>query len=435
MAVEPTRRELRRVVAPLARRVNLAVWLNHALLGVVIALGLYSVILILLKILWPDLAVWSLLALVLLPVSLLWAAWSARRGGRFFRERDLVEVVDHLYKNDGAVSAAFERPDLLPSSDYYARVRSAIADRLPRLDLRHYSRRLLPALLLAAVSLWIPARPPAETPESRRVLTTLTQPILEKIDQFEELLPDQQAEQLREELQELAQNQEGISREKWEAVEELDRRVDDAVAQSRQSLSGLAGGLRELSSLAGQASTAASSGELDANLEGLLNELAQSARDQKHPMSSQMRKQISDALQRLEGGQKLDSDALAQLERACDQLGQCMGEGDQPGGEEGDKPGRGGVDRGRADAPLVLGDQKTLPDGQYQDSELRNRYLDPADLVDLGITPVEPKADPGAFSPGVVRQFDRQEGSGVSRTRISPARRQVISKYFSEPEE
>ncbi|MBE7560330.1 hypothetical protein HS125_15865 [bacterium] len=434
MVPASSHRELMRLVAPLGRRVNLAVWLNQALFGVALSLGLYAVALILLKVLRPQWTDWSLLALTLLPASMVWAVWSARRRGWFFAAGDLVEVLDHLYKNDGAVTSAFERPELLPSPGFFQRVAEATETRRPRLDVLHYVRRLLPVLVLTVVSLVVPARPPAEAPQSLRVLTTLAQPVLEKLEQFEDILPEDEAEQLRRELEQLGQSPEGISREKWEALEEMRERVDEAVAQSRQSLAGLAGGLRGWPELAGQPS-AVRLRQADANLSASWTRLNEAARDPKRPMSSQLRKEICDNLGRLQPGQPITLETMERLQELCQELSECLGEGESEGCESGEGVGRGGIDRGRGDAPLVLGDEKALPDGRYEESELFNRYLDPADLVDLGITPVEPKPDPGAFSPGVVRQFDKEQGSGVSRTRISPGRRDAISKYFAQPEE
>lgn len=435
MSDEPKRRDLAPLLAPLARRLNAAVWLNAALPGVILALALFAVGLVVLKALWPAYALYSLSVLGLLPVALAWGCWSARRRGLFFRPAELVEIVDHLYKNDGSVSAAFERAELLPAADFYARVRVAVAPRLPRMDALHYLRRVLPVLALAAVSILLPARPPAESARGQAVLTTLAQPLLEKLEQFEEVLPEEKAEELRAELEKLAESPEGISREKWEALEEMAQRLDEAVAESRQSLSGLAGGLRQLTSLAGEAALASASGELDANLEGLLSQLLSGAQDDRLPMNSELRKEISDALEQMCSAGACSQEMLDRLSELCDKLGRCMGEGDEPFEREGEGPGRGGVDRGRGDAPMMVGDEKPLDQAAFQESELRNRFLSPADLVDLGITPVEPRPDPGRFSPGIARAFERQEGSGVSRTRISPSRREVIARYFQNTEE
>ena len=109
-------------------------------------------------------------------------------------------------------------------------------------------------------------------------------------------------------------------------------------------------------------------------------------------------------------------------------IGDGFGEGPDGDGA----PGAGGINRGRGDAPLVMGDEETDEDAKSEKKDLANKYLNPEDLVDMGITPIHPDPDPGKFSPGTLRDYGEQSGSAVSRTRISPGQKKVVSDYFSE---
>jgi hypothetical protein len=118
---------------------------------------------------------------------------------------------------------------------------------------------------------------------------------------------------------------------------------------------------------------------------------------------------------------------LAQLQGQLESLLQEM-ESD----ESSLSAGRGGRDRGRGDAAMVFGQPQQLANPEFRPDRLENRFLKPEDLVDLGITLLRPEPDPGRFSPGTLQSFDAERGQAVSRTRISPSQREVVSKYFSE---
>src|SRR3989304_4516017 len=99
------------------------------------------------------------------------------------------------------------------------------------------------------------------------------------------------------------------------------KRVDDAVAQSRQSLAGIASGLEQLTNLAGQAANPSRAGGLQAHIPGVPDQPKATAMAPKRPMSSQLRKQSLDGL-----NQGLSQEMLEQLAQLADQLGEGMGE-------------------------------------------------------------------------------------------------------------
>ena len=420
------------LVPPLARRVNFAVWINLCLRWTGALVALSAAAALVLKVLWPGVWSWAAAPLVLVPLVLPAAWYWCNRKGLFFATPELIEILDHLYLDDGSLTSAYEAPALASGPDFYTRVRAALSGRLPRLDGRHYLRRAVPVLIFAALALAVPPRPPADPAPEQEALAALAQPLLEKVDEYRELLPEEDAEELTRQLEELRDSPEGISREKWEALEEMAERVDEAVARSQQSAVGLAGTLAQLSSVAGQNASSATGTEDPGNIEGLLDQLGQSLSDPHLGLSSGLQKRIAGAMSGMESGRGMSEAMRQQLAELAEQMaGMCEGMGEEPGPGDGEGYGRGGIDRGRGDAPMVFGEERQI-DGNTSPEELRNKYLDPADLVDLGITPVEPEPDPGGFSPGTVRQFEGQAGAAVSRTRITPSQKDVISRYFGE---
>jgi len=240
------------LVPPLARRVNLAVWINACLfwIGALVVVSAASALI--LKVLWPDAWTWAAAPLALVPFVLPVAWLVCRRRGMFYTTPQLVEILDHLYLDDGSLTSAYEAPALASGPDFYARAGVALAGRLPRLDGRHYLRRAVPVLVFAALALAVPLRPPADPLPAPDALQTLAAPLLQKVEEYRELLPEDSADQLQQQIEELRDSKEGISREKWEALEEMGQRVDEAVARSQQSAVGVAETLAQLASAAGQ---------------------------------------------------------------------------------------------------------------------------------------------------------------------------------------
>jgi len=178
----------------------------------------------------------------------------------------------------------------------------------------------------------------------------------------------------------------------------------------------------------------------------MLDQLGQSISNPNLALSSSLKKRIEGALGQMRSGQGMSQEMLEQLQQLSEEMaGMCQGtepgdgmgfgegEGNQSGPDGDGNPGRGAPNRGRGDAPMFFGEERRI-DAKTKPEEMRNQFLDPADLVDLGITPVEPQPDPGAFSLGTLRQFDRQSGAAVSRTRITPSQKDVVSRYFGEKE-
>jgi len=101
------------------------------------------------------------------------------------------------------------------------------------------------------------------------------------------------------------------------------------------------------------------------------------------------------------------------------------------GVEQGQSPGRGGISRGRGDAPLAFGDEKQLNSGQLE--AVTNMDLSraaPGDVIGSGETEHEiDKTKTGPVEAGAVSS-NGQGGDAVWRESLLPEEKAVLKKYF-----
>jgi hypothetical protein len=434
------------IIHSITWRANLAVWFNRALAGCGWGIVATATGIVLFKMLWPPLWLLGLALLAALPLVLGGAWMDCRKRGRFFLPREVVEIIDHRFRDDGVVASAWENPELIPPEALHSEVVRVLGGRLPRLDLLYYAKRTTPALLLLAAALVVPPRHPAVPAQAEAILASITQPLADKLNEGEQILPEDTLQEFQQELEKIQQDEQGISREKWEAVEELDQRIESAVAQSRQEAQAAMTSLESLSNLADASGNIEGKADLNQQQDALLKDLEKSMSSQNSRLPSALRKEIAGKVSQMRQGGMSNEELRKKLSELQSKMGQMSGfNSDGPGqiGQSGDgngngngpdgdgAPGSGGISRGRGDAQLTLGSEKRAEGAQFKQQELAGQFLSPQDMVDMGITPLEPKAEPGKFSPGTLRQFEAQTGSEVSRTRISPSQKNVIEKYFS----
>lgn len=95
------------------------------------------------------------------------------------------------------------------------------------------------------------------------------------------------------------------------------------------------------------------------------------------------------------------------------------------------QPGAGGISRGRADAPMIWGDEspgrtdqfeaKALPDAEYIDAE--NSQI-------LGVGSASPTVEPTAEGGGAV-EVSASAGQAAWRRRLSPRHRRAVGTFFT----
>lgn len=416
------------ILGSISRRLNRAVWLERAVPLLAAVIAGFGVLMLLLKMVAPQWVPFSVAVFAPLPLLLFYAYLACRKKNCFFNESEVAEVVDHLSGSDGQVTAAYERPALVPDTRFYETVQQRLREHLPRLDAAYYARRLGPAVLFSAAVLVIPPRPPSGEKGSQEMLAAVTQPLAEKLQMSAEMLPEEEKEELEKALEEVQKNPDGVSKEQWEAVEEMEQRLEDAMQQTEAAAGQMASALNELAGMMGEQSGDSSplgdDAEKKQRMEQIIQDLELRSQNPKMPLSKEQRKKMREMMGKCKNG-KCDKAELEKLRKElqglCEKMGKCNGS----------DAGRGGVNRGRGDAALVLGEEKTI-DAAFQEKEVANQFIAPEDMVDLGVIPVEPKPDPGRFSPSTVKNFGEQQGSNVNRTRISPSQKDVVSRYFAK---
>ncbi|MFP4380297.1 MAG: hypothetical protein ACLFUS_07325 [Candidatus Sumerlaeia bacterium] len=432
---------------PTARKLNLVKWLEKSIPATIAILGLYASTILVIKMVDPRYEIYTHYLLILLPLPAIWAFWSLRRKDDFFAPADVAELADHYYENDGLITAYYEKPELYPhldSTKLMGKIRDVLREKSPRLDMAYFLKRLLPVALYIVAVFLIPPRQTASAGASKEVMDSIIEPYAQQLKENEMLLPEERLKDLLDDLQQIEESKDGLTREKWEAIEDLEQRIDDAVAQSEQGVMNVADAFQDLTSSPGFKNNplaAMQTEQFKSTMQDLNNALNHSSKMMPPELTKQMQEMLNNMQKQgqNQGGKQMsgaDKEAMMkqiqQMQQQMNQMMQKMGKDNKPGNMGG---GKGGLDRGRGDAALSFEDPEELASAKYEEDRLKNRFLSPEDMVDMGITVLEPEADPGKFSPGVLRSYESQQGTAVSRTRISPSQRQVVSNYFSSGEE
>ncbi len=412
---------LRRV----GRRVNMGVYLSKAAGPVAAVVIAFAILFLFSRMLAPAYSRYAFIALVGVPAALAWAWVVCRRDRLFFNETELVELADHLTGSDGLAATAYERS--IPGSNSWEKIGNRL-DTLPlRLNGAWFAWRILPALVFAGAVFLVPPR--KQPPDANdNIMLAITQPLAEKIEMTTDVLPEAEREKLKQQLEQVQAAPEGISREKWEAVEDMEQRLENALAQSEASTYQLSSSMNQLAGLISQQESKApnvNSAELQSDIESLAASISEQMKKNNVPLSKEMK----DALEKATGDCKAGnckSGELSDLMKHVEGLSKKLSKA----GSDGKDFGSGGVDRERGDAPFVIGDERVLENAAFDSKQLENQFFEAADLTDIGITPMDPKPDPGMFQAGTVKDFGAQQGTNVSRTQISPSQRGVVSRYF-----
>lgn len=314
------------LLGPLARRLNLAVWLNATMPAFALALALPAATLLILKIVSPSLAPYIGFAAILLPIALVYGHLWCRRNGAYFTRYQIAEALDHLCADDGTIITCFERPELIPPSQLRALLPEGTKPALPRLDLAFYARKVAPPLAFVLLALAIPARKPVINAGSQEILAAVTKPLYEKLELNNEMISQADKAVLEKELKEIAENKQGISKEKWEAVEELEKRIDNTAKETHSNLDNLISQLGELSKEANKPGETQTDSSTQAKSAEMARKVGMTLQNSKLPLSSQQKKDLSKLLEQMKKGQSGDlKKGLADLQKDMSKLCQKSG--------------------------------------------------------------------------------------------------------------
>jgi hypothetical protein len=443
----PVRHLLRRLSRRLALGLFLDVWPAWAA-GCLFVAGTWAIVCRLFFASFAPALPWLWLAPVLAAGPAL--AVCARRA---YSHSHLVAIADTLSGGSGALLTMAERHDV----DHVAWAESPLFMKasqivLPRL--RPWKRLALvaPALAFLAAALALPQRTASTRGTLGDEVVAGLEAVVAQLKQQALVTPEEERS-LDEEIARIKRAAlERMDASTWEAADAMRDRMaasmaakDDAATWAEESLARYAEAAQAGAvDRSGAGSSEPNATELSEALKTLLNSgLLAGAPTELLELASGSRGLPSDAQGLATLGQSL-AEFLGQRRarlgelRRSGQLARTFdpAEFSPEGGVAADNgvPGRGGINRGRADAALMWGDESQAID-RFKPMPLPPGAMrSPDDLSPIFTLPGAPKAAPVASSPSVARTYDQTPGQAAWRRTLAPRHRSAVKKYFdSEP--
>jgi hypothetical protein len=321
---------------------------------------------------------------------------------------------------------------------------------LPRLHPWRRLAALPPALAFLAAALLVPQRVPAGDVNSAladEIVADLTATLLELKQQ--ELMTPAEEQRLEEEIERIRRGaRDRVDASSWEAADALRDKVAAGLSEKQDAVKWAQESLARLNAAAqGGATAESTSAAQTAELTKALERLARSGLLAGAP---------ADLQRWLEGG-KLPADAasLGELTASLSAylagkdgsfgelagLGKGFGrfdpsefplesDGSAPDGDG--EPGRGGVNRGRADAALTWG-KETSPFDRFKGQALPpGAPRSPDDWAPLAVLPGAPQEAAQRSAASASRQYAATSGQTAWRRSLAPRHQSAVKKYFEK---
>jgi len=292
---------------------------------------------------------------------------------------------------------------------------------------------LLAGLVIWALAAWLPL-PQSEagsTPLTQPLAFTETEELLQALEQVEQLEPES-IDRFEEALDQLRSRpaEEWYSHSSLEAGESLLANLQDSARRLADSLEGADGALGQV----GSDPTSAS----DATAERASRNLRQ-ALDGMDASELRIGEGLKQALQNAGTPEGLRQLSLAQLQRIQIQIqqigtGVCKGLGSEFGseaGQDGEGPGKGGINRGPGTAPLTIGPREAVEESGVEGGVASDLDGDVGigDVVGTRLTRPEENEQPFSISRGGEAAISAAS-EAVNRQPVTPAERRILQRYF-----
>ena len=390
---------------------------------------------------WAAGALLAAPALAILPAAVL----SIRRA---YRPEEVLALVDALTGGDGAVLTLAERHDQAWS--HASQISRAAHAALPRFRPWRRFTIVVPALAFLVIAVLLPQRTPTAgpLPIADDVVSGLSATLKEL--QSHDLVTPEEEKQLQQEIERVRKAaQERMDASAWEAADAVKEKMAANAAAKRDAASWAQEALARYSAAGGSAGNP-DAASAKAELSKALEALARSGALAGAPLD----------IQKMLAAGKLPGDA-ASLGKLAAALGQYLGDvqgrlGDVQGrlgelrgfggrgsrfdpsefaaagqSEDGDGiPGRGGINRGRADAALTYG-QESLPAERFKAQALPPGYVrSPDDWAPVVNMPGAPIVAPEASGRAAARAYAEDAGQAAWRRTLAPRHQSAVKKYF-----
>jgi len=363
---------------------------------------------------------------------------------RAYRPAEVAALADSLGGGQGILLTLLETND--PAWAESALIDKAAQFALPRFELRRVIGTLVPAIAFLAVALMLPQRVRSEDRSpavAQQIAADLTAAVVELKQQ--ELITPAEEKKLEEEIERIRRGAEQkVDASSWEAADALREQVVAALSEKQEAVKWAQESLARYAAAAeaggGEASASAQAAELTKALEKLAK-------------SGLMAGAPADLRALLKGG-ALPTDPAAlralatalgnHLAEANGRFGKLAGLGEGFGrfdpaefpvegasGPDGDGlPGRGGVNRGRADAELAWGKESALFDKFKSKPLPPGAPRSPDDWAPVVALPGAPQEAAVLSSQSAARQYAAAAGQSAWRRSLAPRHQSAVKKYF-----
>lgn len=416
---------------------------------------------------WPH-VLW--LALGAVPVSIgVWCVAQRQQQSR----RETLAMLDQRLNAGGLLMTLDERPDQ-EWSEQLPQLQSLWRNAIPRVAPKRFASYIATPLLFSVAACFVPLR---EVQATQVAPQAVAQSATQQLDELkeslakEELLEEEEQKQIEDAVEKLQNesSQTPLTHENWETVdalrEKMQLRVDEATARTSKSMEALEQ-LTSANEGENQSLTAEEREQLEKDAEEAIEEFVKKNQAEKKVGAGKQGKPqsaLAEKLQKLmkNGRAKLPGDPqerkelleqlkqelekekqkLSELRSKCKSCGKCNGAGEKEGECEGEgqcqtsansqRPGKGGINRGRGDAEMTWGDEASDKGVQFKEIALPPGFSDnPKDEI-AEIKFIAPNDEPAAaVTKGTARSMDASSGDASWNRRLSPRHRNVVRKYF-----
>lgn len=364
---------------------------------------------------------------------------------RAYRPEEVAAIADVLSGGGGVVLTRLEHQDSAWTSSPLFERSSQFA--LPRVRPWRRLAPVVPAIAFLAVALLVPQRVPAVTSTALAdEIAADLEATLSELKQ-QELISEEEEKKLEEEIERIRQAaEERVDASSWEAVDTLRENMaaslsdkQDAVQWAKDSLERYAAAAQGGASPDGSAEAAGT--ELMKALEKLAQsgmlanappELQAALRQGKLPGEPRGMQQLAAAVSKYleESGQRLGT--VGRLARDAGRFDPTEFPLGADGADGGERPGRGGITRGRADADLTWG-KETAPFDRFKAKPLPpGAARSPDDWVPMVELPGLPQESATRSAGSTGRQYAEAAGQGAWRRNLAPRHQRAVKKYFDK---
>ena len=430
---------LKRLRRRLAIGLFLEIWPAWAITSLIVAGTIVVVCRMFVAGVAPYLAwLWLVPVLTAIPALVL----SVRRA---YAPADLAAVADWLGGGRGALLTWFETTD--PAWSESPLVQQAASFPLPRIRLRLTQAAVVPALAFLAVAWLLPQRVRAldtSAALAQEIASDLKAAVVEL--KQESLITPEEEQKLEEQIEQIRKSaEERVDPSSWEAADALREQVvaaltekQEAVKWAQESLARLAAAAGALG--AGESLSNAQTAELTKALEklsktGLLAGAPENLRGMlqagKLPADPKALRDLAASLGKYlaeTNGKFTNAAALGREFGRFDVSDFPTGSGESPG----DQPGRGGVNRGRADADLTWGKETTRFDRFKSKPLPPGAARSPDDWAPVVTLPGAPQESATLSAQAAAREYAAAAGQSAWRRSLAPRHQSAVRKYFAK---